>query len=129
MLQIEPTHHAVMPLLHQKRARAGLQAFLDQPELALAQTETLGVLCASRFGVWKEHLGRSLLDDGPADGTIEDIARALCCHAHHTIQLSPGLGAILRKTLESGVREQPPELIHPTNQTPAVQELTHEVEE
>ena len=35
-LQIELANHAVMRLLDQKHARAGLQLFLDQPEFALA---------------------------------------------------------------------------------------------
>ena len=93
ILQIEPADDAVMPLFHKKHARARLERSLIEPELALSQPETVGVLRASCLGVGEEHLGRRLLDDRAADGTVEHVAGALGSEAHDTIQLPPGFRA------------------------------------
>src|ERR1700722_12441157 len=102
-----------MPLLHEKHARAGLELFLDELELALGESESLDVLRGVRIRVREEDLRRRLLDDGSRDGTRKRIARTLCRRAQDAIELAPDLEAILGELLEGGVREQSRELIRP----------------
>src|ERR1700746_3601979 len=82
-LQIQPAHDAVMPLFDEKTARAGLELFLDQLELSLAETKALRILFRACIDIWEEHLGGCLLDDGAADGAVEHVAGTLGCEAHH----------------------------------------------
>src|SRR5256885_9382016 len=128
-LQIQPADDAVMPLLDEEHARARIELLLDELEFALAEAEALHVLGGARLAVREEHLGGRLLDDGAADRTVQHVARALRRERHHAIQLAPGLRAIPGKALERRVRQQPPELIHPAHQTPAVEELAHQVKD
>src|SRR6185437_2955222 len=101
----------------------------DESELAVGEAKAGDVFLGYGIGVGEENLRRRLLDDGAADGTFEDVARALRGEAHDTIQLPPGLWAILRETLERGVLEQPPELVHPAHQPASIEHLPHEVKE
>src|SRR6185312_16158625 len=118
-----------MPLLDEKCARAGLELFLDESELAMAETEAHGIFLWHGIRVRKENLRRSLFDDGATDGTLEHVTRTLRREAHDTVELSPGLGAVLGEALEGRILEQPPELVHPANEPATIQHLAHQVEE
>ena len=80
-------------------------------------------------GIREQDLGRRLLDDRAADAAVEHVARALRRDRHHGIQLAPGLRTILRKALEGGIGEQPPELVHPAHEPPPVEQAADDMEE
>jgi hypothetical protein len=82
-----------------------------------------------RISIREKHFGRGLLDERAADGTCEHIARALSGESHHPIQLPPGLRSVLGKVLKGGIGEEAPELVHPTHELPAIQELPDQVKE
>src|SRR6266404_9596736 len=128
-LEVELTHHTVMSLLDQEHSRTGLELFLDELEFPLGQAEPLRVFPKIGVRVWKEYLGGRLLDQGSADGTVEHVTRTLRRETHHAVELSPGLRAVVRETLESRVSQQPPELIHPTHEAPAIEKLAHQVKQ
>ena len=128
-LEIELADDALMALAYEKPSRAGLEFLLDESELPLGEPKALAVVVPVRIQVREEHLGRGLLDDRAADGAGEDIARALRGERHDAVQLPPRLGSILREALEGGIREQPPELIHPTHEPSAIKEMPHEMKE
>ena len=118
-----------MPLLHEEHARAWLELFLDELELALGQPESLDVLRGVRIRVWKEDLCRRLLDDRARDGARQRIAWALRRRTKNPVQLAPDLEAILGELLESRIREQARELIRPADEPPSVEERSDDVEE
>src|SRR5580698_10839614 len=127
-LEVEPAHDAVVPLLDEEGAGAGLELLTDQLELALAQAKSLRVLLGAGITVGKEHLGGGLLDQRAAYRARQHVARALRRKAHDPVQLAPGLRPVLRKGLKGRVGEEPPELIHPAHQAPPVEELAYEME-
>ena len=128
-LQIELADHALMALLDQEAPRARLQFFLDEPEIPLRKAASAPVVLGIRVRIWEEHLGGRLLNQGAADRATQHVARALCGERHHAVQLAPGLGPILGEVLECRVGQEAPELIHPAHQSPAIQEMTHQVKE
>src|ERR1700722_2201017 len=128
-LEIELADDAVMTLLDEEHARAGFELLAHELEFTLGKAKTTDVVLGIGVRVRKEDLGGRLLNDRAADCALQHIARALGRQAHDAIQLTPRLGSILRETLESRVRAQAPELIHPAHQPSAVQELAHEVKE
>src|ERR1700733_15725520 len=107
--EIELTDHAVMRLLHQKHSRARFQLILDQFEFSFGQPQSLRVFPIVGVGAWKEHLRGRLFDQSSTDGAVEYVARTLRRKAHYTVELSPRLGPVLRKILERGIGQQPPE--------------------
>src|SRR5882724_11703996 len=118
-----------MSLLDQKLARARLELLLDQPEFAPRETEALGVVLNLGIGVGKEDFGRRLFYERSADRTLQDITGTLCGQTHDAVQLAPGLRSVPCKTFERGVSHEPPELVHPAHQSPAVEQPTNHVEQ
>src|ERR1700688_1774039 len=118
-----------MPLLHEEHARAGLELFLNEFELALGQAESLDILRGVRIRVWKEDLRRRLLDDRARDRARKRIAWALRRRAQNPVQLAPDLEAILGELLEGRIREQARELIRPTDEAPPIKKRPDDVEE
>src|SRR5688572_30689410 len=128
-LEIEFADDRVMALLDQEPPRARLELLLDELELALGESKALDVFGRAGAGVREEDLGGRLLDDRAADAALQHITRALGRDRHHGIELAPGLGAILGKTLKSGIGEQAPELVHPAHEPSTVEEALDYVEE
>src|SRR5580704_16753333 len=89
--QVKLTHHTAMSLFDQKHARTGFKLILDEFEFSFGHPEPQRVLLEIRVSVRKEHLGRRLLDQGAADGTVEHVARALRRKAHYTVEFAPSL--------------------------------------
>ena len=80
--------------------------------------------------IWEEDLGRRLLDDRAADADCRARRWRFAWHRHMAaFELAPGFRAVLGEMLEGRVRQQPPELIHPAHQPPAVEELAHQVKQ
>ncbi len=76
-LEIEPADHALVPLLDEEGASARLELLFDESELATSQAEGSRILLGRGVRVGEKDLRGRLLDDGAADRTFEDIARAL----------------------------------------------------
>src|SRR5579883_1341578 len=125
--KIEPADDTLAALLHQKCARARLQLFFDEGQLAARQAEASGIVLGRSLSVRKEDLGWCLLDDGSADGTFEDISGALRGETHDAIELAPGLRPVFGEALKGRIREQPPELVHPADEPAAIEQLAHEM--
>ena len=61
--------------------------------------------------------------------TIEHVAGALRRQAHHTVQLPPGFRTVLGEAFEGRIGEQAPELVHPTDESTAVEKLADQVKQ
>ena len=121
--QIELTDDAVVPLFDQKLPRTRLQSFLDEAELARAQTKSRRVFLAIGIRIRKQDFGRRLLDDGSTDRAIQHIAGTLCRQTHHGVEFAPCLWTVFGEALERRIPQQPPEFVHPANQTTSVEKL------
>src|ERR1700733_3675538 len=128
-LEIKLADDAVMALLNEEHARAGLELLLDELELPFSQSETTDVVIGIGIHVREEDLGRGLLDNGPADRAAQHVTGALGRKTHHTVELTPGLGSILGEALERRIGQETPEFIHPAHQPPAVQQLSDQMKE
>ena len=61
---------------------------------------------------------------------LSSTSLALWVARHMTpFSLRQVLGPSLAKLSKAGSREQPPELVHPAHQPPAIEQLAHQVEE
>src|SRR5580658_10026346 len=118
-----------MALADEKPAGAWLELFFHELELPLGEPKSLHVIVRIRVRIWEKDLGRGLLDQRPADGTAENIARALGGECHDAIQFPPGLGSILREALEGGIGQQPPELVHPADEPSTVEKVADQMKE
>ncbi|MBV6416901.1 MAG: hypothetical protein CMLOHMNK_01519 [Steroidobacteraceae bacterium] len=118
-----------MALLDEELPRAGLDLLLDELELPLGQAETFDVLGRVGIRIREQDLGWRLLDDRSADRAVEHVARALRREAHHAVELAPGLRTVLGEPLEGRIGQKLPELVHPADELPAIEQLADDVEQ
>src|SRR5437879_11251834 len=67
-LQVELADDALMALADEEAPCAGLELRLDEVKLPFGEPKPRDEILGAGVGIGKEHLGRGLLDQGPADG-------------------------------------------------------------
>src|SRR2546429_496265 len=65
-LQVELADDALVALADEEATRAGLELRLDEVKLPFSEPEPRHVILGAGVRIGKEHLGRGLLDHGPA---------------------------------------------------------------
>ena len=128
--KIELTDHAVMSLLDQKHSRTWFKLVSDELEFSFAQSESLRVLLETR----RRRSGKNTLVGVCSTKVrlmgLSSTSLGLCVARHITrVEFSPGLRAVFRETLEGGIGQQPPELIHPAHEATSVEQLAHQMKQ